>query len=87
MADVLMPDPGREMTDEDTYALIGSDLWLRRQDLTPYQKKWVAVLSEKVIDSDADEEALGRRVVALWPGVDVYRVLIRYIPGYDELEG
>jgi hypothetical protein len=75
----------REMTDEDFYALMASDMWFRQQDLTPYLKKWIAVLGEKIIDADANEEELFRRVDALVDAIDQHKVLSRYIPGYGEM--
>jgi hypothetical protein len=80
-----MPTPQREMNDEDLHALMASDMWLWKQDLIPYHKKWVAVLGEKIIDSDADKETLDRRVVARGHTIDQYKVLTRYIRGYDEI--
>lgn len=84
MYDIPMPEPRREMTDEDFYALMASDLWLDKQDLTPYLGRWVAVLGEKVIDSDPDEEALALRIVALGHTIDQYKVLTRYLGGPDD---
>ena len=73
------------MTDEDFNALMASDIWLYQQDLATYVKKWVAVLGERIIDSDANKEELYRRVNALGGTIDRYKVLIRYIPGFDEI--
>jgi hypothetical protein len=75
----------REMNDEDFNALMASDIWLYQQDLVPYDRKWVAVLGEKIIDSDANQEELYRRVNALGGTIDRDKVLIRYIPGFDEI--
>jgi hypothetical protein len=79
------PAPQREMTEEDFQALMASDVWLHEQDLTPYHKKWVAVLGERIIDSDANKEQLHRRLGALGGTIDQYKVLTRYVPGFDEL--
>ncbi len=87
MTEIPMPEPQREMTEEDFQALMASDVWLYDQDLTPYHKKWVAVLGQKIIDADANQEALYRRLSALGHTIDHYKVLTRYIAGYDELEG
>ena len=87
MTEIPMPAPQREMTEEDFQALMASDIWLYQQDLTAYHKKWVAVLGEKIIDSDENEDKLDRRVGALGDTIDQYKVLTRYIRGFDEMEG
>jgi hypothetical protein len=86
MPDVYLPEPHREMTEADFQALMASEMWLWKQDLSGYEKKWIAVLGEKIIDSDADELALARRVVALGHTIDQYKVLTRYIRSFDEIE-
>jgi hypothetical protein len=84
--DIPMPEPQREMTEEDFQALMASEMWLRTQDTTPYRGKCIAILGERIIDSDADEEALARRIVALGHAIDQYKVLTRYVRDYDELD-
>ena len=44
---------------------MASEMWLWKQDLCNYRKKWVAVLGEKIIDSDENEEEMDHWVVAL----------------------
>jgi hypothetical protein len=83
--DPLSRAPEREMTEEDFQALMASDIWLYKQDLAPYHKKWVAAFGERIIDSDADEQALYDRLEALGNSVDRYKVLVRYIRGFDEV--
>jgi hypothetical protein len=75
----------REMTDEDWNALLQSRLWLWEQDVSAYHKQWVAVLGKRIIDADANKEELYRRLDALGDTIDQYKVLVRYIPGFDEL--
>jgi hypothetical protein len=85
MSETTKPAEPREMTEDDFQALMASDIWLYKQDLRPYHKKWVAVLGERILDADASEEELDRRVAALGDSIDQYKVLTRYIRGYDEL--
>jgi hypothetical protein len=85
MTDIPMPEPHREMTEEDFQALMASEMWLWEQDLSSYRKKWVAVLGEEIIDSDENEEELDRRVVALGHTIDQYKVLTRYVGGFDSI--
>ena len=57
--------PQREMNEEDFQALMASEMWLWKQDLSSYEKQWIAVLGETFLDSDADKEQLYRRLDAL----------------------
>jgi hypothetical protein len=84
-ADPIPAAPPREMTEEDFQALIASDIWLYQQDLEPYHKKWVAVLGERILDADPSETELDARIAKLGDAIDQYKVLIRYIHGFDEI--
>jgi hypothetical protein len=84
-------EPARQqhMTEEDGDAMFKSLIWFEKQrgarKLLDYQKMWVAVLGEQIIDADRSEEELNRRIAALGDSINQFRVLVRYLRGSDEL--
>ena len=82
------PPPAYDRTPADHEALFASVVWFRQQEWAgladQYAGLYVAVLGEKVIDSDRDKDALIRRVQALGDTINQNRVLLQYLPTWEE---
>jgi hypothetical protein len=73
------------MTDEDFNALMQSEMWLSNQKFD-FERMWVAVLGERILDKDPDKQELFGRLDALGDSIDQFKILIRYFPGRDEFD-
>jgi hypothetical protein len=73
--------PERTQADQD--AIFASVVWVHAQrsagKLKPYEGGYIAVLGEKIIDSDKDDEALGRRLEARRETLPINRVVLQYV--------
>ncbi len=72
-----------EWTQADRDAMFASVVWVHNQrsagKLKPYEGEYIAVLGEKIIDSDRDAEELGRRIERLCDTIPVNRVVLQYV--------
>ncbi len=78
-----------EPTPADTDAMFASVVWFRTQRdagaFEQYAGKHVAVLCERIIDADADPDALTSRLAAMGTALPSNRVLVQYVPGPEDL--
>jgi hypothetical protein len=78
-AEPTFPEP----TQADQDAMFRSVVWVHSQrsagKLKPYEGGYIAVLAEKIIDSDKDESTLVRRLEMLRESLPPNRVVIQYI--------
>ncbi|MDB5305900.1 MAG: hypothetical protein JWO38_102 [Gemmataceae bacterium] len=80
------PPPGptgqQFMTAEDAEAQFASVLWYEAQNaagkLPDYHEHFVAILGERIIDTDPDESELNRRLDALGDTIPQFQVVVRY---------
>jgi hypothetical protein len=72
-----------EPTQADRDAMFASVVWVHAQrsagKLKPYEGGYIAVLGERIIDSDKDDEALGRRLEAMREKLPINRVVLQYV--------
>lgn len=72
-----------EPTQADQDAMFASVVWVHDQrsagKLKPFEGGYIAVLGEKIIDSDGDEPTLVRRLEALGDALPPNRVVIQYV--------
>ena len=73
--------PERTQADQD--AMFASVVWFRTKlDDASYEKykgKYVAILGEQIIDSDPNDEVLGRRIEAMHETIPINRVVLQYV--------
>jgi hypothetical protein len=78
----------REYTKEEERAMFASVVWLDDQinagKMAEYAGKYVAVLGESILDADPNADELMRRVLALGNSIPQYRVVARYLPGWED---
>jgi hypothetical protein len=72
-----------EPTQADQDAMFASVVWVHDQreagKLKPYEGRYIAVLGEKIIDSDVNAETLGRRIEEMDGTIPVNRVVLQYV--------
>ncbi|MBA4066864.1 MAG: hypothetical protein C0501_24785 [Isosphaera sp.] len=75
-------------TEADREAMFASVVWFRADappELTDkYIGMYVAIHGQQVLDGDRDEAALLRRVAALGDTINQNRVVIQYLPTWEE---
>ena len=72
-----------EPTGADHDAMFKSVVWVHAQrsagKLKPYEGGYIAVLDEKIIDSDTDDGVLGQRLEAMRGTLPINRVVLQYV--------
>lgn len=83
-----LPSPYPEPTPEEHEAMFASVVWFREHECPAsydkYVGRYVAILGERVTDIDRDEDELVRRVEALGDTICQSRVVVLYVPTYEE---
>jgi hypothetical protein len=76
-----------EYTEEDAEAQFKSVLWYEDANaagkLNDYQSTFVAILGERIIDADPDEDELNRRLDALGDTIPQFQVVVRYRGSFE----
>jgi len=85
MIETTKPATEPTMTDADWYALMDAAFWMDTQNLDSYHKKWIAIHGQQIIAAESDKRELYKQIDALGDSINQFRVLVRYIPGFDEL--
>ncbi len=82
------PSPWPAPTPDDHEAMFWSVVWFREKESQGQDEKYcgkhVALLGEKVLDLDTDQAELIRRVEALGDTIRQSRVVLQYVPTYEE---
>jgi hypothetical protein len=84
----LVPTEYPKPTEADSEAMFASVVWFRTHQSDPtfdqYEGKYVAILGERILDTDSNHEELIRRLDAMCDELPPNRVVIQYVHGLDE---